>query len=149
MRWGINGEREESDRAKMSKRIQRGREREQCLALISQSVAHPAAEAAFVTMTDPRCLYAARHQHHYSTLLMYTHTETHTEEREQHVQQAHTHTCGSSSARYLANTLTQVWLMCCCEIHKDTKHSDRSMTSSEQICCVIDHMSQIHYLDQG
>lgn len=70
-------EREESE---MSKRIQRVRERESCLALISQSVAHPAAEAAFVTMTDPCCLYAARHPHHYRILLMYTHTE-----RKQHI----------------------------------------------------------------
>ncbi|KAJ4943431.1 hypothetical protein JOQ06_005932, partial [Pogonophryne albipinna] len=32
--------------------------------------AHPAAAAAFVTVTDPRCLHDARRQHHYSTLLI-------------------------------------------------------------------------------
>lgn len=82
-------ERRESDRVKMSKRIPRvgGEEREPCLTLISQSVAHPPAEDAFVTMTDPRCLCAARRQHHYRTLLMYT--QKHTEERETYLGREH------------------------------------------------------------
>ncbi len=137
MRWGINGEREESDRGKMSKRIQRGREREQCLALISQSVAHPAAEAAFVTMTDPRCLDAARHQHHYSTLLMYTHTRKHTQKKAHNTYSKHTRRGGN--ARYIASTHAQVWLMCWCEIYKDTQNThiqiqEHDMLGIDMLC---------------
>lgn len=80
MRRGINGEkRERSSENEQENTESGGEEREPCLTLISQSVAHPPAEDAFVTMTDPRCLCAARRQHHYRTLLMYT------QRRERHI----------------------------------------------------------------
>lgn len=88
MRRGINGEkRERSSENEQENTESGGEEREPCLTLISQSVAHPPAEDAFVTMTDPCCLCAARRQHHYRTLLMYT--QKHTEERETYLGREH------------------------------------------------------------
>lgn len=91
-----------SDRVKMSlENTDRGRERERWC-LISHSVAHPAAEAAFVTMTDPRCLHASPQQHHYSTLLMYTHMQR----SESNTFSRHSHRCKGGNTRFSVFFLT-------------------------------------------
>lgn len=54
------------------------REEEPCFPLISQSGAHPVAEDAFVTMTNPCCLYSTHLREHYPC----THRNAHSAGRE-------------------------------------------------------------------
>lgn len=104
----------------------------ECLALISQSVAHPAAEAAFVTVTDLHCPCASRQQHHYSTLLMYTqpHTAKCRGEREQHFSRIYMY------AKVPAQTHTHSFL------HADSKtlkfiHKHRVSDSKTCLVCTL------------